>query len=246
MKRQSTEIASFQQFVDGKRLIENEVPKQIGDVKISGSGSLVSPNGYVLTANHLLEPTDTVKVFWQKTLFKAKPVLRLPSSDVLLLRLETTATDLPFLELDQSSPTFGERLFGFGFPAPLLLGFYPKYHETTVSSHKGLGGEESSFQVALDSGLGSSGMSLVNSRNKIVGVVSSMLHSSPFLKEIPSNISFAANISSIYQKLKAQLPVLKPSHSATTKKALVKSALSATVLVLAYEKKPTAKVSSKT
>ncbi len=77
-----------------------------------GSGFIISPDGYILTNNHVIADADEILVrLADRSELKAKLVGTDPRSDVALLKIE--GKDLPVLKLGKSQD-FEGRAVGRG------------------------------------------------------------------------------------------------------------------------------------
>ena len=74
-----------------------------------GSGMIVSPDGYILTANHVVEGADEIKVGIQndKTVYSAKVIGLDQPTDVAILKIE--AKNLPAVTPGRQRPTRSGR-----------------------------------------------------------------------------------------------------------------------------------------
>lgn len=82
-----------------------------------GSGVIVSPDGYILTANHVVQGADEIKVGIQndKTEYSAKVVGMDPPTDVAVLKIE--AKNLPAITLgDSDQLEVGDVVLAIGDP----------------------------------------------------------------------------------------------------------------------------------
>ena len=82
-----------------------------------GSGMIVTPDGYILTANHVVEGADEIKVGIQddKTEYAAKVVGMDPPTDVAILKIE--AKNLPAVTLGNSDQLeVGDVVLAIGNP----------------------------------------------------------------------------------------------------------------------------------
>ncbi|HEX6923873.1 MAG TPA: trypsin-like peptidase domain-containing protein [Longimicrobiaceae bacterium] len=85
----------------------------------SGSGFIISSDGYVLTNNHVVEDADRVTVtLTDNRVFDAEVVGRDPSTDVAVLKIE--AEDLPTVKLGNSDALeVGDWVLALGYPLSL-------------------------------------------------------------------------------------------------------------------------------
>ena len=139
----------------------------------SGSGVIVSPDGYIVTNNHVVEDGDEIEVTLNdKREFPARLIGTDPSTDLALLQIEAEA--LPYLEFgDSDSLRIGEWVLAVGNPFNL---------ESTVTagivSAKGrsidiLEGQdriESFIQTDAAVNPGNSGGALVNTGGLLIGI----------------------------------------------------------------------------
>ena len=82
-----------------------------------GSGMIVTPDGYILTANHVVEGADEIKVGIQndKTEYAAKVIGMDPPTDVAILKIE--AKNLPAITLgDSDKLEVGDVVLAIGNP----------------------------------------------------------------------------------------------------------------------------------
>ncbi|MEM1120819.1 MAG: trypsin-like peptidase domain-containing protein [Bacteroidota bacterium] len=139
----------------------------------TGSGVIISPNGYIVTNNHVIEEGKVFRVtLYDKREFNAKLVGTDPSTDLALLKINSA--DLPFLPFGNSdSLQTGEWVLAVGNPFNL---------ESTVTagivSAKGrnihiLEGDysiESFIQTDAAVNPGNSGGALVNTNGELIGI----------------------------------------------------------------------------
>jgi serine protease Do len=90
-----------------------EQPRKVPSL---GTGFVISPDGYILTNNHVIEDVDKIEVqFEDGRKFEAKVIGRDPRTDVALIKVE--AGDLPALPLgDSDSVRPGDWVVAIGNP----------------------------------------------------------------------------------------------------------------------------------
>ena len=161
----------------------------------SGSGVILSPDGYVVTNHHVVEKSGDIKVTMaDKREYKATLVGSDPSTDIALLKIE--GSDLPFIVFGNSdSVRVGEWVLAVGNPFNL---------ESTVTagivSAKGrniniLGGGasiESFIQTDAAVNPGNSGGALVNTAGELIGINTAIITGSGTYEgysfAVPSNL----------------------------------------------------------
>jgi serine protease Do len=145
----------------------------------SGSGAIISEDGYIVTNNHVIDGADDITVtLTNKKSFKAKLVASDPSSDLAVIKID--AKGLPFLLYGNSDDVkVGQWVLAVGYPLTL---------ETTVTagivSAKGRTLEinrrqsntpvESFIQTDAAVNPGNSGGPLINTDGKLIGINSAI------------------------------------------------------------------------
>jgi Do/DeqQ family serine protease len=145
----------------------------------SGSGVIISEDGYIVTNNHVVDGADEVTVtLSNKKSFKAKVIGADPSSDLAVVKVD--AKGLPFLLYGNSDEVkVGQWVLAVG---------YPLYLETTVTagivSAKGRSIEINSRQskspiesfIQTDAAVnpGNSGGPLINPQGQLIGINSAI------------------------------------------------------------------------
>ncbi|HVT40619.1 MAG TPA: trypsin-like peptidase domain-containing protein [Gemmatimonadaceae bacterium] len=168
----------FEQFFDDP---------QARDQEQSGSGFIVSKDGYVLTNNHVVDGADRVKVILtDRREFKATVVGRDPQTDVAVLKID--GAGLPTVALgDDSKARVGEWAVAIG--NPLGLDFTVT---AGIISAKGRGGSrlaglrqslyaiQDFIQTDAAINPGNSGGPLVNIRGEVIGINSAIASQTGF------------------------------------------------------------------
>lgn len=85
----------------------------------SGSGVLISPDGYIVTNNHVVEDADKIEVqLTDQRTFEAKVIGRDPDFDLALIKV--SASNLPFVKFGNSDNVrIGEWVLAVGYPLSL-------------------------------------------------------------------------------------------------------------------------------
>ena len=99
---------------------QEDQPSSDEPEEASGSGFIVSPDGYILTNNHVVADADRVNVtlFDKRVFTNAKVVGRDPTTDVAVIKID--ATNLPTLNLgDDSNARVGQWVLAIGNPLQL-------------------------------------------------------------------------------------------------------------------------------
>ena len=101
----------------------------------SGSGVIISEDGYIVTNNHVVDGADEVTVtLSNKKSFKAKVVATDPSTDLAVVKVE--AKGLPFLLYGNSDEVkVGQWVLAVGYPLVAGNHCYCGYRERERKIH---------------------------------------------------------------------------------------------------------------
>ncbi len=94
-------------------------PQQMQPQMASGSGVIISPDGYIVTNNHVVDKAEKIEVVTNDHRdFKAKVIGTDPSTDLALIKIE--GSNLPIVKLGNSDNTrVGEWVLAVGNPFKL-------------------------------------------------------------------------------------------------------------------------------
>jgi serine protease Do len=147
----------------------------------SGSGFIVSSDGYILTNNHVVEDAERVTVaLHDKHVYEAKVVGRDPSTDVAVIKID--AKDLPTLPLGNDDEVrVGEWVLAVGNPLTLdftvTAGIVSAKHRSAASLRELFQGDYAIVDyIQTDAAInpGNSGGPLVNARGEVIGINSAI------------------------------------------------------------------------
>lgn len=153
---------------------ENDFDLWGGYTGSTGSGVIISPDGYIVTNNHVVEDSDDLEItLFDKRKMEAKVIGTDPSTDLALIKIEDEK-NFPYLQMGNSdSLLVGEWVLAVGNPFNL---------ESTVTagiiSAKGRNinileddySIESFIQTDAAVNPGNSGGALVNTNGELVGI----------------------------------------------------------------------------
>jgi serine protease Do len=155
------------------------IPPQMG----SGSGVMISPDGYMVTNNHVVANADEVTVtFNDRYTAKAKVVGADPATDIAVLKVEN-AKDMPFMEFGNSDDVkLGQWVLAVGYPltldATVTAGIVSaKGRSLGINRTQTSGGSpaiESFIQTDAAVNPGNSGGALVNTAGQLIGINSAI------------------------------------------------------------------------
>jgi serine protease Do len=112
--RSSSPMDMFEDFFGGGGRRMQRAPKAA-----SGSGVILTPDGYIVTNNHVVENADKIEVILSdRRKVSAKVIGKDPNTDLALIKVE--ATDLPVVKMGNSDNVqIGEWVLAVGFPLDL-------------------------------------------------------------------------------------------------------------------------------
>ncbi len=164
-----------------------------------GSGFVISPDGLIVTNNHVIDGADELKVHLGDVTFDAVVKGRDPATDLALLKVDSGA-ELDYLRFgDSEQLRVGEWVMAIGSPGGLV-----DTVTVGVVSAKGrrinISRETQSFEnfIQTDAAInfGNSGGPLVNLRGQVIGINTAINYGA-------ENIGFAVPVNTLKQVLPA-------------------------------------------
>lgn len=148
-------------------------PRRAYPVQASGSGVIVSSDGYIVTNNHVVQDASQIEVTLNdKHTYQAKIIGRDPSTDLALIKID--AEKLPFILFGNSDELrVGEWVLAVGNPFNLNSTVTAGIVSAKARNINILGDKsaiESFIQTDAAVNRGNSGGALVNTRGELVGV----------------------------------------------------------------------------
>jgi len=145
----------------------------------SGSGAIISEDGYIVTNNHVIDGADEITVtLSNRRSFKAKLIGADPSSDLAVLKID--AKNLPFMVYGNSDEAkIGQWVLAIGYPlnleATVTAGIISAKGRTLdINRRQSNTPVESFLQTDAAVNPGNSGGPLVNTDGKLLGVNSAI------------------------------------------------------------------------
>jgi serine protease Do len=185
----------------GQRMPRSQRP-QLRAPQASGSGVIISPDGYIVTNNHVVDKAEKITVTTNDhRILEAKVIGRDPNTDLALIKV--SATNLPIVKLGNSDDVrVGEWVLAVGNPFNLtstvtagivsakgrginIIGqqeddddsrnpFFLSHRAMRLSSQKPSRGIESFIQTDAAINPGNSGGALVNTKGELIGINSAI------------------------------------------------------------------------
>ncbi len=139
----------------------------------AGSGVIISRDGYIVTATHVIDGADEVVVTLDdKRQYEGKVVGKDPATDIALLKIE--ASDLPFVSFgDSDELRLGQWVIAIGNPYDLrstITAGIVSAKGRSLPSYTGEFKIEAFIQTDAAVNPGNSGGALVNAKGELVGI----------------------------------------------------------------------------
>ena len=164
----------FRQFFGDDSGHHNNVPREDREHAL-GSGVIVSPEGYILTNNHVVADATDIKVTTSdKHEYKARVIGTDPRTDIAVLKID--ATNLPAITIgDSSKMQVGDMVLAIG--DPFGVGETVTSGIVSAMGRTNLGIEDYEDFIQTDAPInpGNSGGALVNDRGELIGINTAIL-----------------------------------------------------------------------
>ncbi len=135
-----------------------------------GSGVIVSPDGYIITNNHVIEQADEIRVtLFDKRSFKAKVIGADNKTDVAVVKID--ADNLSAVQWgDSDKLQVGEFVLAIGNPYGLSHTITMGIISAVGRANVGIADYEDFIQTDAAINPGNSGGPLVNTRGEVIGI----------------------------------------------------------------------------
>ncbi len=147
--------------------------------RASGSGVIISADGYIVTNNHVVDGADELSVTLSNNKsYKGKVVGKDPSSDLAIVKIE--ATNLPYLNFANSDNVhLGQSVLAIGYPLNLDVTVTSgivsaKSRSIGINSQNSKTPLEAFIQTDAAINPGNSGGALVNADGDLIGINSAI------------------------------------------------------------------------
>ncbi len=160
----------FRQFF-GDQFPQDDQPRERKE-KGLGSGVIISPDGYILTANHVVSGADEIKISIaddDKKEYTAKIIGTDPQTDVAVLKID--ATNLPAITLaDSDQLEIGDVVLAIGNPLGLGQSVTMGIISGLGRHYNGINGYQNFIQTDAAINKGNSGGALVDAEGRLIGI----------------------------------------------------------------------------
>jgi TPR repeat protein len=214
-------------------------PAITDDPKITGTGFLITRNGYLVTNHHVVKGSKKIRVKTAAGLLDAMVVRVDAASDLALLKVAGEFHALPVVS--SRTVRLGAMVATVGFPNIGLQGFEPKLSKGDISSLAGIQDDVKQFQISVPVQPGNSGGAMFDERGNVIGVVTAQLNQKAALAStgtLAQNVNYAVKSSYLLGFLEAVPEVAGGMLDAKTGErkfeAVVDDVKKATVLIIGY------------
>ena len=207
--------------------------------KSSGSGAIVSTQGHVLTAAHVVIGASSVRVVTARGTWPATVLQIDESNDVAILKVGG-GPYIPIPVASSSRIRLGQMVATIGFPNIGIQGFSPKVTRGEISSLNGIADDPRSWQISAPVQPGNSGGPLLDENGNLIGVVVAKLglKAAKVIGDVPQNVNYAVKSAYALALLEPYLaditPELKLANTKPSFEDMVFNAQQSVVLILCY------------
>lgn len=194
----------------------------------TGSGFFVTPEGQLVTNEHVVHECKTIAVQFHNVTLPANLIARDPANDLAVLDTHNPGKTAVSM---RESARLGEGIAVFGFPLNGILSSGGNFTLGNVTATSGLGDDSRHFQISAPVQPGNSGGPLLDLSGNVVGIVQAKFNAirmASVTNDIAENINFAIKSEIITSFLKSngisysvgdQSNILKPEDLADRAKS---------------------------
>ncbi|MDC0983179.1 trypsin-like peptidase domain-containing protein [Amylibacter sp.] len=176
----------------------------------SGSGFAVSPDGYVITNNHVIEGCQEVILHTKEKDIKTRVIAFDPQNDLALLKGDFQPKTV--FALSNNRPELLQDIYVAGYPFGNAISSSIKVTKGIVSSLTGIGNNFSNIQIDAALQSGNSGGPIIDDNGNVIAVAVSKLDAKYMLENfgsIPENTNFGIK-SSVVKSILDSNDVTRP------------------------------------
>lgn len=170
-----------------------------------GTGFLISADGHVITAWHVIRNKQRVYVgpiIGNK--WKRARVIKLDEKNDLALLQVSNLSRTPLELAEWADVPIGLEAYSIGYPIPKLLGLSRKMTQGLVNGDRTESGDEGFFQFSAETQKGNSGGPVFSPDGLVIGVVQKKLNALKIAersKDLPENVNYAIKSASVIKFL---------------------------------------------
>jgi len=160
-------------------LFGNSGPRMIPEQRASGSGVIISDDGYIVTNNHVIDGADEINITLpNKKSYKATVIGADPSSDLAVIKID--GKGFPYLVYGNSDESkLGQWVLAIGYPLNLDVTvtagiISAKSRSININERQSKTPVESFIQTDAAVNPGNSGGALINTNGELIGINSAI------------------------------------------------------------------------
>lgn len=216
---------------------KNRLTDIMPTLKATGTAFCIHPDGYFVTAAHVVQGASSLKIRTEKGIVPAKIISADEGLDIALLKAAGDGfTAIPLAS--SSAVKTGEKVFTIGFPNIEVQGSDAKFTEGVISSLSGMENNPRFFQISVAVQPGNSGGPLVDEKGRVIGIVNAKLDDIAALVvtgSVPQNVNYAVKSSFVLPLLEGVEGLKEmPKPAELSREEAIQKAKSAVGLVLCY------------
>jgi serine protease Do len=165
----------FRRFFGDQFGGRNLIPRERQERSL-GSGVVISPDGYIVTNNHVVDDASDIKVsLSDKREFTARVVGTDSKTDLAVLKIDQTGLPALTLATDSSRVQVGDIVMAIG--NPFGVGQTVTMGIVSATGRGGLGIEDYEDFIQTDAAInpGNSGGALINAEGRLIGISTAIL-----------------------------------------------------------------------
>jgi uncharacterized protein len=209
-----------QEIAKESRQKPSEQPKNGGQgldkgLKATGTGVLVTNDGYILTAAHVVSEATSVKVITETGTQDGVVTKVDKECDVALLKCKGKFKPAP-IKLSRDVK-LGQSVFTIGFPNIGLQGLSPKMTRGEISSLSGFKDDPKQWQISVPLQPGNSGGPLFDDTGNVIGIILSKLDALKVARktgDLPQNVNYAVKSASFMPMVRGMESTLASERTA--------------------------------
>ena len=207
--------------------------------KFYGSGAIVSAQGNILTAAHVVIGGAQIVVVTPQGSHTATVLQIDEANDIAVLKIEG-GPYCPLPIAPSRRVRLGQTVATVGFPNVEIQGFSPKVTRGEISSQNGAGDDPRSWQISVPIQPGNSGGPLLDENGNLIGIVLSKLGIKAAVAngDMPQNVNYAVKSAYALALVEPYLDNNAPEPNQPNQKQtfadMVSSAQQSVVLILVY------------
>lgn len=171
----------------------------------TGSGFFINKAGDIVTNHHVIDRCESLQVRHDNEIYNAEVVVFDSKNDLAVVSTKIENSTISLLS-GQQHPSLGEHLTVLGYPLNSILGNSLKLTTGILSSHTGIQGDSSVYQISAPIQSGNSGGPVYDELGEVLGVAVSTLDPLVMAKRtgsLPQNVNYAVKSSVLTNFLKA-------------------------------------------